>query len=80
MANDEQFCRFASPATGRAARADTVVDVQACADDRRIADATGQLVRQATRGGHAADVAGRIHRGAIDRAVGAKAVPSGAMK
>ena len=32
-ANEQRFCRLASPRAGGAAGADFVVDVEACADD-----------------------------------------------
>src|SRR5690606_35730140 len=51
----------------RARSSRIVVDVEARADDRRIADAAGDLVREPARRRHSGKIAARVDREAVDR-------------
>src|SRR6202041_70482 len=53
----------------RATRADRVIEIEACPQDRRIADASGNLVTEPRRRGHTTEVSMSIKRRAVDRAV-----------
>src|SRR5689334_12961078 len=54
-------------ATGRACRADFVIDKQSTADDRRIADAPGYLPGQTAGRRHPGEVATLVDGNAVDR-------------
>ena len=66
VARQIQQVRLAT--TGRAGRAELVVELQPRTQNRRVADAAGDLVIEARGRRHAAEVAVRVERRAVDRA------------